>query len=134
MPLHSTVMVQNPVNAEDLFAAARRVVHPRQSLTWHLCDYDTIHMLQADTNQGADALVSVHFPPGGGPYPREDDPGQPAGYALVMFSRGCQGSTEEDRPSHERLVAGLGDWLTARSLRWSWSYEGGRWEPGGQDS
>jgi len=117
--IRTIVIVRDPVDPYDLFAAARRVVGdpPR----WREHDFGAIRMLQADGGQGARAQVAVHFPARGGPYREE---GSPDRYAAVTFTSSGFGRL---RARHARLVAGLGALLAAGGLSWMWQYEDGPW-------
>ncbi|MGW5384017.1 hypothetical protein [Nocardia sp. NPDC003963] len=115
------VMVQDPVDPYELFAAARSAVGLPGDAAWSLFDIDNIHLLRARSDQGARALVSVHFAPEGGPYPSEDEVGEPDGYALVSLSS-TAGDSATDRADHEQIVTVLGQWLSEHGQRWSWQY------------
>lgn len=123
----SNVMALDAVDAYDAFAAARAVAgmeSPHQA--WHLMYFGEAHMLQTTPSQGADALVTVHFAPGGGPYPGDPETDDPAGYVLIAFTtNGLSGAAA--RRHHSRLASAMGDWLTDRQVRWSWRFEDGPW-------
>jgi hypothetical protein len=118
----STVVICDPVDPYDLFAAARRVTGnpPR----WRERDFGDLRMLRTVAGQGAAAQVGVHFPARGGLYRAE---GTPRGYAVVTFANSGFGSQRE---RHERLVGAFGELLAAGGLSWTWQYEDGLWQPG----
>jgi hypothetical protein len=131
MSADSSIVLQSPIDASQLFAAALEVAGlsaTRQ--TWHQREYGDVRMLQTDRGQGAAAQVSLHFPPGGGRLPAdyEDDGENPAGYAVLSFTTG--GDPAAERPDHERLITAVGKWLTGRGLEWSWQYEEDVWTVG----
>lgn len=130
MSTTTAVIVQDPVNARELFDAARTVVgNPG---LWALHDgaafSSRVNMYQTQSDQGAKAIASVHFRAGGGPLPRAETQGQD-GYALVTFSGGGD-SQDEIRTRHTKLATALGRWLDARGIRWRWSFEDDPWTDG----
>jgi hypothetical protein len=129
MPASSYVIARDPVDPRALFDAAREVVGNPQKWTLHNGpDFGDVHMYQTQGGQGADALVSVHFPAAGGRYP-DENPGVPTpdGYAHIGFSTGWWASEDEVRHHHAGLVTQLGRWLDGQRVRWCWSFEGGEW-------
>ena len=118
MAIRTIVIVRDPVNPYDLFAAARRVVGdpPR----WREHDFGAIRMLQADGGRAPGRRSPCISGPG------RSVPGgrQPDRYAAVTFTSSGFGSL---RARHARLVAGLGALLAAGGLSWMWQYEDGPW-------
>lgn len=88
--------------------------------------FDDSAMLVPVNGQGADASVSVHFSPDGGPYPREAEVDEPTGYAFVHFTT----SSHVDCSYHEQIVNRLGQWLAKHGRHWSWTYEDNQWASG----
>lgn len=129
MTVTTTIIVQDRVDAYELFAAARTVLGLPLDGRWHLVDHGRIHMLQTLPEQGVGALASVHFPVAGGRHPGEPDAGTPGGYALLAFTTdgGGDGRT---RRWHRDLAGRAGAWLTSRRLRWTWSYDDGPYAVG----
>src|SRR5262245_26851827 len=80
----TTVIVQDPADSEELFAVARGVAGLPDDHDWYRLSDDAVHMLQTDQVPGA-ARVTVHFHPGGGAYPGDQETGEPDGYVLVTF-------------------------------------------------
>lgn len=131
MSVESSIVVQSPVDATELFAAALEVAGlPAVRQTWDQRDNGAVFMVQTDSDQSAAAQVSLHFSPAGGRLPAdyEDDGKNPAGYALLSFTTG--GDPAAERRPHELLVRALGSWLTGRALKWSWRYEEEVWTAG----
>uniref|UniRef100_UPI003F49368B hypothetical protein n=1 Tax=Amycolatopsis sp. CA-096443 TaxID=3239919 RepID=UPI003F49368B len=130
--ISSEVVVQGPVDAERLFVQACATVGLPPDAQPRLHDFGTVHMLQAASNQGDKALVSVHYAADGGTVPDEDDdePGSPDGYAFVLFSTSSYTNRETLRDHHSALVDRLGHWLTEQDRRWSWRWEGDPWVAG----
>jgi hypothetical protein len=131
MSADSRIVVESPVGASELFAAALEVAGlPATRQTWHQRDNGAVFMVQTDSDQGAPAQVTLHFPPGGGRLPAgyEDGGKNPAGYAVLSFTTG--GDPAAERRHHELLIMALGDWLTGRALEWSWQYEEDVWTAG----
>jgi hypothetical protein len=129
MSASTYVIARDPVDPRGLFNAAREVVGNPQKWTLHDGpDFGDVHMYQTQGGQGADAVVSVHFPAAGGRYPAED-PGvpKPDGYAHIGFITGWWDSEDDVRRHHAGLVADLGRWLDAQGVRWCWSFEGAEW-------
>jgi hypothetical protein len=128
MTVSTYVIARNRIDPLALFDAARAVVGNPQKWTLHDGpDFGDVHMYQTQGGQGADAMVSVHFPAAGGLYPPEDGNPQPDGYAHVGFITGWWDSEDEVRRHHAGLVAALGRWLDAHGVGWCWSYEGDPW-------
>jgi hypothetical protein len=128
MSIAARVIAQDPVSPRDLFDAMRDVVGSPKDWTLHDGpDSGDVHMCQARPGQDAAALVSVHFPAAGDPYPPEN-PGDPDGYIHAAF---CTGAFTSDEDAmwhyHAGLVHELGQWLDARGIRWCWSFEGAPW-------
>jgi hypothetical protein len=122
MSVTSCVVVQNPVDANELFAAALAVVRlPVTGKGWRRVDLGDVCILRTEHRQGAAAYVSLQYSPGGGLLPVDEDEPEPSGYAIVAFRTGGERSAESRR-LHEGLVAALGQWLTARQLEWSRQY------------
>jgi hypothetical protein len=122
--ISTTVIVCDPVDPYDLFAAARQVAgNPAR---WAEHDFGAVRMLQTRGGQGARALVAVHFPARGGRY-RED--GGPSWYAMVTFTNSGLASAQARQ---ERLAAALGAHLAGAGLSWIWRYEDGPWQAGGR--
>jgi hypothetical protein len=130
MPVTSSVLVQDPVDAYELAAAAAEAARlPPPSGGWHLYDFGAVSTLQADEEPDAAVAVSVEFAGDGGGMPRGEDERRPEGYALVGFI--TPGSDPAaDRLHHQRLAAALGPWLRQRTLRWCWQYDGEPWDTG----
>jgi hypothetical protein len=123
------VIARDPVDPRGLFDAAREVVGNPTKWTLHDGpDFGDVHMYQTSGGQGADAVVSVHFPAAGGRYPREDpSTAGPDGYAHVGFTTGFFDSQDEAWHHHADLVRALGRWLDARQVRWCWVFENDEW-------
>jgi hypothetical protein len=123
------IIARDPVDPLALFHSARSAVGAPRRWTLHDGpDFGDVHMYQTRSGQGAAAIVSVHFPAAGGPYPREDpEIPKPDGYAHVGFTSGSFGDDAATWQHHARLVAELGQWLDARHIRWCWSFEGDPW-------
>ncbi|MET9263726.1 hypothetical protein [Amycolatopsis sp. NPDC004079] len=134
MGISSEVLVQDPVDAEQLFVQACAAVGLPSDAHRHLRSWGAVRMLQAAPDQGAEALVTVHYAADGGPYPDEDEdddePKSPDGHAFVRFSTSGDINRETPRDHHRTLVDRLGRWLTEQELRWSWRWEGDPWVAG----
>lgn len=127
MTVTTTLVVQDRVDAYELFAHARTVLGLPLDGRWHLVDYGRIHVLQTLPDQGVPALASVHFPVQPGAYhPGDPDAGVPGGYALLAFTS----DTGATRRWHHDLASRVGAWLTSRRLRWTWQYDDGPWTTG----
>jgi hypothetical protein len=125
----SRVVVRDPVDVDSLFQAARQAAGGAPTWTRFAGpEYADVNMLRTDDNQGAAAITSVHFPPDGGMYPREDD--APDGYARVIFTSSYLASEAAQRRRHVDLVAGVTRWLEEQGLRWWWDYEDEPWQDG----
>lgn len=130
MTVTTALVVQDRVDAYELFAAAREVLGLSLDGRWHLVDYGAVHMLQTLPDQGVPALASVHFPVQlGAHHPGDPDAGVPGGYALLAFTSDG-GDTGATRRWHRDLAGRAGAWLTDRRLRWTWSYDDGPWTVG----
>ncbi|MER6757596.1 hypothetical protein ABT235_25820 [Micromonospora echinofusca] len=129
MTVTTTIVVGDPVDAYELFAAARTVLGLPLDGRWHLVDHGRVHMLQTLPDQGAPALASVHFPVTGGRHPGEPDAGVPGGYALLAFTSDG-GDTHRTRRWHRDLTGRAGAWLTSRRLTWTYSYDNGPYTTG----
>jgi hypothetical protein len=129
MPASTYVIARDPVDPRGVFDAAREVVGNPQKWTLHDGpDFGDVHMYQTQGGQGAEAVVSVHFPAAGGRYPDEEPSiPKPDGYAHIGFITGWHDSEDEVRRHHGGLVAELGRWLDTQGVRWCWSFEGGEW-------
>jgi hypothetical protein len=127
MPITSNVLVQDPVDAYELSAAAADGAGlPPPAAGWHLYDLGAVNTLQAEEEPDAAVAVSVHFTAAGGGLPSGEDEQRPEGYALVCFA--TTGSDPvADRLHHQGLAAALGRWLSHRSLRWCWQYDDEPW-------
>ncbi|MEV0732363.1 hypothetical protein [Polymorphospora sp. NPDC050346] len=123
----SQIVVQDLADPNEVFAAARAVAG---ATTWRRSTFGNVHMLQTTTRQAP--LTSVHYAAGGGWYPADAEDDAPTGYVLVGFGTAAL-APATDRAVHERLIQGLGDWLSARNLRWSWQYEDEVWVAGHYD-
>ncbi|GIJ28317.1 hypothetical protein Vqi01_34790 [Micromonospora qiuiae] len=119
----TTIVVQDRVDAYELFAVARAALGLPLDGRWHLIDHSHVHMLQTLPEQGVPALASVHFPVAGGQHPGDPDAGIPGGYVLLAFTSDGGGDTRT-RHWHHALAGRAGSWLTARRLRWTWSHDG----------
>jgi hypothetical protein len=131
MSTTTSIIVRDPVSARELFDAARSVVGNPE--LWDLHDgtafSSRVNMYQTQCDQGAKAMVSVHFPADGGLLPAADTEGQ-GGYARVDLSvTGDQGAGEI-RARHAELAAALGRWLDARGISWCWAIEDDPWTDG----
>lgn len=106
-----TVIVRDPVDPYNLFAAAKEAVGnpPR----WHKMDFGDVRMIQAVSGQEAEASVSVHYPVAGGPWSEDGDP---EGYASILFT--TSGDARIERL--ERIAADLGARLADGGLGWLW--------------
>jgi hypothetical protein len=125
----SRVIVQDPVDASGLFQAARKAAGGAPE--WTLFDgpgYSDVNMLRTNDDQGAAAIADVQYPPGGGPYPREDD--APDGYARVIFTSAYLADEAAVRQRHVGLVVAVVRWLNERGLRWWWHHEDEPWQDG----
>ncbi|WP_047891188.1 hypothetical protein [Micromonospora sp. RV43] len=129
MATTTTIVVQDRVDAYELFAAARTVLGLPLDGRWHLVDHGRIHMLQTLPEQGMPALASVHFPVDGRRHPGEPDAGIPGGYALLAFTSDG-GDTSQTRRWHRDLASRAGSWLTTRRLRWTVSLVDGPFTTG----
>jgi hypothetical protein len=129
MATTTTIVVQDRVDAYELFAAARTVLGLPLDGRWDLVDHGRVHMLQTLPEQGAPALASVHFPVDGRPHPGEPDAGLPGGYALLAFTSDG-GVTNQTRRWHRDLAGRAGSWLTHRRLRWTVSHADGPFTTG----
>jgi hypothetical protein len=131
MTVSTYVIARNRVDPLALFDAARNVVgDPKRWTLFDGPDFGDVHMYQTRGGQGAAAMVSVHFPAAGGPYPREDGNPKPDGYAHVGFITGAFAGDPGEGAAwkyHAGLVAALGQWLNARGIGWCWSFEGDPW-------
>jgi hypothetical protein len=128
MPVTSNVLVQDPVDAYELSAAAAEGAGlPPPAAGWHLYDLGAVNVLRADEDPDAALAVSVHFTAAGERLPYGAEERRPGGYALVCFATSRTGPLA-DRPHHERLAAALGLWLSRRSLRWCWQYDDEPWD------
>jgi hypothetical protein len=118
-----TVIVRDPVDPYDLFAAAKKAVGdpPR----WHEMEFGDVRMIQAASGQGAEASVSVHYPASGGVWSEEGDP---EGHAAILFTT----SGDARRERLERIAAALGVWLGRCGLDWLWQIQegDGSWRAG----
>jgi hypothetical protein len=122
------VIARNPVDPLALFDAARKAAgDPKRWTLFDGPDFGDVHMYQTRSGQGAAALVSVHFPAAGGPYPREDGNPKPDGYAHVGFLTSGDHGIDDVRGHHAGLVAELGRWLDAHAIGWCWSFDGEPW-------
>jgi hypothetical protein len=133
MSTATTVIVQDPVNARELFDAARTVIGNPDLWALHPPGSDSVGMYQTKPGQGMDAMVSVHFPAAvGGLLPADEgaEPPEPDGYAHVMFTAYGERDEDETKSGQAELVYALGRWLDACGLRWRWSTEGGPWADG----
>ncbi len=134
MPVTSNVLVQDPVDALELSAAAAGAVGLSPPADgWHLYDLGAVNTLQADDEPDVAVAVSVHFTATDGQLPPGEDEQRPEGYALVCFV--TPGSDPAaDRLHHQDLAAALAPWLRHRSLRWCWQYDDEPWDtsPPGQ--
>lgn len=133
MRVTSNILVQDPVDADDLSAAASEAAGlPAPSRGWHLFDFGALNILRAEGDPAGVAEVSVQFAPGGERLldQDEDDPLRPEGYALVSFTAAGGGGPGEDRPHRGQLIESLGLWLTRRGLDWSWQHDDGPWMAG----
>jgi len=115
------VSVRSPVDTTELFAAAREIVGLAAQGDWQRLDDGPVHTVQTRPGQGAAASVSVHFPAGGGPYPRHPSEQH---LAKLLYARVVIEITETDRASvrtlHLRILKEFGTWLASRHLRWDW--------------
>jgi hypothetical protein len=128
MPVTSNVLVQDPVDAHELSAAAAEAAGlPPPAGGWHLYDLGAVNILQADEEPDAAVAVSVHFTATGDGLPSGEDERRPDGYALVCFATAGR-DLAGDRPHHHGLAAALGLWLSHRSLRWCWQYDDEPWD------
>lgn len=128
MSTDTHVIVQDPVNARDLFDAACQVAG--NTGNWTLHDgpkFADVHLYQTRSNPSAEARVSVHFPAAGGLYPEERGTARPDGYALVVFCTGSFTDTDGLWRHHADLVRKLGQWLDGRGIRWAWEFEDDPW-------
>lgn len=122
------VIARDRVDPLALFHAARNAAGGPRRWTLHDGpDFGDVHMYQTRSGQGAAAIVSVHFPAAGGPYPQDPEIRKPDGYAHVGFTSGFFEDDAATWQQHARLVAELGRWLDARHIRWCWSFEGDPW-------
>lgn len=131
MPVTSTITVQDPIDAYELFAASRAAAGVRLfDGRWDLHDFGAVHMLQTLPYQKAFALVSVRFPvQAGALLPTDLDRQEPAGYVQLAFD--TDGTDREGgRRLHRELTHRIGAWLTNRRLRWCWAYEDQPWSVG----
>ncbi|EWM65066.1 hypothetical protein DLJ60_04470 [Micromonospora chalcea] len=124
MTATTTLVVQDPVDAYELFAHARTVLRLPLDGRWHLVDHGRVHMLQTLPGQGAPALASVHLPVDGSRHPGEPHAGIPGGYALLAFTTDG-GDTNRTQRRHRDLAGQASAWLTHRRLRWTWSHADG---------
>ena len=128
MPVTSSVLVQDPVDAYELAAAAARAAGlPPPVGGWHLYDIGAVSTLEADEKPDAAVAVSVEFAAGGDGLPRGEDEQRPEGYALVCYVTPGN-DPAADRLHHQRLAAALGPWLRQRTLRWCWQYDDELWD------
>lgn len=125
----TTIVVDDPVDAYELFAVARDVLGLPRDGRWHLVDHGRVHMLQTLPEQGVGALASVHFPLAGGRHPGEPDAGIPGGYLLLAFTTDG-GGDPSIRRWHRDLASRTGSWLTSRRLRWTVSHADGPFTTG----
>ena len=125
----TTIVVNAPVDAYELFAHARTVLDLPLDGRWHLVDHGRIHMLQTLPGQNAHALASVHFLVDGSRHPGEPDAGVPGGYALLAFTSDGAGDGRI-RHRHHDLASQVGAWLTSRRLAWTWSHADGPFTTG----
>jgi hypothetical protein len=130
MRVTSTIVIQDPVDAWEMSAAAAQAAGlPAPAHGWDLLDLGALNILRMDGGSGGVAEVSVHFAADGGPIADTDqhDPLQPEGYALVCVTMAARGDPAEDRARHEQLIQALGLWLAGRVLGWAWQYDDGPW-------
>jgi len=119
------VIVCDPVNPHDLFAAAAKALgDPR----WHELNFGGGRMIQA-LEQPKSVRVTVHCPSNGGPWHGWKWESDPDGYATVSFSTAADG----DRIALlDFAAAALGIWLRQRHVGWLWMspQDSGSWETG----
>jgi hypothetical protein len=132
MSTDTTVVLLDPVDPRELFDAARKAAGNPKNWTLHDGpEYGAVPMYMTHGNPRADARVTVHFPAGGGLYPREQESGAPDGYAHVGF---CTGAFTNDTDAlwrhHAGIVRKLGQWLDDRGIRWAWEFEDDPWIQG----
>ena len=83
MSFDTCIRVEDPLDAYELFTAARSAAARGKNVKWALTDCgDGIHLLQ--TNETA-STVNVQFPAAGGQIPDWDEDGRPDGYALGVL-------------------------------------------------
>ena len=119
------VIVRDPVNPYDLFAAAAKALGdpPRHEL-----NFGDGRMIQA-LEQPKSVRVTVHYPPSGGPWRGYKGENDPEGYATVSFDTSADG----DRIALlEFATAALGIWLRQQHVGWLWMnpQDSGSWETG----
>ena len=129
MSTDTSLITLDPVDPRELFDAARKAAGDPANWTLHDGpEYGGVPMYQTHGNPSANAGVTVHFPAGGGPYPREQGSDAPDGYAHVGFGTG---TFIDDMDAmwrhHAGLVRKLGQWLDGRGIRWAWRFEDDPW-------
>ena len=123
----TTIVVDDPVDAYELFAHARAVLGLPLDGRWHLVDHGQVHTLHSLPEPGVPAQASVSFPVQiGARHPGDPEVGIPGGYALLAFTTG----DGLDRRWHRDLAGRAGAWLTGRRLRWTWRHADGPWTVG----
>jgi hypothetical protein len=124
MALTTNLAITNPVNAELVFLAARRILEIPGEHPFGIGSIRTDGYIQSEPG-GFDAMLTVWFHAGNLPIDVEGD--EPVTYVRVSFDtdlRHVSAAGENVEAVHRRLTAAMGAWCDSQGLEW-WTAEDG---------